>query len=702
MAGESGAEVLALLARALRRLTGSDVAVIATLRPSRAGAPATLQFHCSAVDSARNAAGDPTVGVPLSESPEILRIATGDGPLRSPVGDEPGLRALLPRASTLIGAPIRDDEGHCIGLALTLYHREAIDAEPAAWDVVLGQAAEVLQTDRGALRRGASSAADSAALATAQEAVARTAAYRRLLETSAKFFWRVDFAQPLAHDSTPEVRVREVLDRARIGEASAAFAARFEFQTPADLEGRRVGGVPGLWLVMDEARLAHLAASGFDRCEVSATEIDGRGRSRDLEATLIAVTDAEGIHGFWCVERDVSEERDRLDRFREAADVYGSALRASFDASCIVDSDRHVLECDDGFAQLAGTERAEIEGRPFTVALASGRLRGEMLDLATIAESGTWRGRGEVKRGGGAAPVPVEVLCVYSARGSGFVHCFLRDMRGPLSVQKGEVDHRQALAQVARLSTLGEMTSGIAHELNQPLAAIVNYANGCLRRLEQQETEDEVLVRALRSIVDQGRRAAEIIRRMRSFARRSDEKREPFSISDLLNEAIELTATQRRRAGIELIVDFGADPDDVVVDGIQIEQVALHLLRNAIDALERMPEDRPRILRVETRLATGAGAGEPIVEVSIVDSGPGVPESNAYRVFDPFYTTRPDGLGLGLTISRSIIESHGGRLRVVPPEQPATAGGSGGSSAGSSGGTCFRFTLPLRTAPIES
>ncbi|MEM8710263.1 MAG: ATP-binding protein, partial [Planctomycetota bacterium] len=264
----------------------------------------------------------------------------------------------------------------------------------------------------------------------------------------------------------------------------------------------------------------------------------------------------------------------------------------------------------------------------------------------------------------------------------------------------------RALAHVARLSTLGEMTSGIAHELNQPLAAIVNYANGCARILSAQGLEDPMVNKGLNAIAEQGKRAADIIARMRKFSRRDDDKREPFLIQDVLSEAIELSMTELHKAGITVETHFAPIREIVVVDGIQIEQVALNLIRNAIEALaqERIlvksdpasPQPVPlsekgppsitiRTQRAENTRSEAIGGAPGSVTVSIEDNGPGVPAELVDRLFDPFFPAAGDQIGLGLTISRSIIESHGGRLWYAPGEV----------------GASFRFTLPLRTVPIQ-
>ena len=236
--------------------------------------------------------------------------------------------------------------------------------------------------------------------------------------------------------------------------------------------------------------------------------------------------------------------------------------------------------------------------------------------------------------------------------------------------------HRAELAHAARLSTLGEMAAGLAHELNQPLSAIVSYATGCMVRIESGKADVQSLGEIVSEISTEALRAAEVLRRIRDFARNGELRLERVDPNDLVRSAVELANSGARRRGIALRLELGSDPLLVEVDRVQIEQVILNLLRNAFDAMEgtTLGERRVRIRTSPTVPKT--------VEVTIDDSGAGLPATLADRVFDPFFTTKPDGLGLGLAISRRIIEAHGGRLWGTPNDDR---------------GSSFRFTLPIVT-----
>ena len=233
-------------------------------------------------------------------------------------------------------------------------------------------------------------------------------------------------------------------------------------------------------------------------------------------------------------------------------------------------------------------------------------------------------------------------------------------------------EHQAQLAHVARLNTMGEMATGIAHELNQPLTAILNYSNGCLRLMQQHGAIDPELRRAIEKVGQDARRAAEIIRRLREFIRRNQLREESFSLRECIESAVELLRPRLRRQNIEVALDIDPGVGQVSADRIQIEQVLVNLLLNAIDALE---SSNSKLKCVTVRVFAGA-ANSLVVEIA--SSSPAIDPEIVDNLFDPFFTTKGDGLGLGLSISRSIIESHAGEIGylVNPEGQPA-----------------FRFTL---------
>lgn len=214
----------------------------------------------------------------------------------------------------------------------------------------------------------------------------------------------------------------------------------------------------------------------------------------------------------------------------------------------------------------------------------------------------------------------------------------------------------EQLAHVDRVSTLGEMAASLAHELHQPLGAIVNFVRGCQRGIDAGTTEPEAVSKVMERIVEQAERAAEIVRRLGNFAARRQPKKRPADLNELVREVAEMLPLGVRADDVRLEFELTEDLPPVSVDRIQIQQVLMNLVKNAIEAmLDRPPEER----RLLVRTAQTSG-GE--VEAEVADRGCGVPEADLERIFESFVTTKEQGMGMGLAICRSILEAHGGRL----------------------------------------
>jgi PAS domain S-box-containing protein len=227
----------------------------------------------------------------------------------------------------------------------------------------------------------------------------------------------------------------------------------------------------------------------------------------------------------------------------------------------------------------------------------------------------------------------------------------------------------------SRLMTMGEMASSLAHELNQPLTAISNYSEGLLARLRDGRVADEALVQALEKTAGQAQRAGRIIRRIREFVKRSEPRRRATPAARVIEDAVGFAEIEAAKKRITIDVDIEAGLPPLLVDPILIEQVLLNLLKNAIEAM-----DEAQVRRIEVRVARGAQPG--MAQFVVADHGSGVPDEHLPNLFQPFFSTKSEGMGMGLNICRSIVEFHQGRLTVEPNRAAA-------------GGTVMRFTLPL-------
>jgi C4-dicarboxylate-specific signal transduction histidine kinase len=215
------------------------------------------------------------------------------------------------------------------------------------------------------------------------------------------------------------------------------------------------------------------------------------------------------------------------------------------------------------------------------------------------------------------------------------------------------------LAHVARVTTLGEVTASFAHELNQPLGAIVNNANACLGLLPRGRRGLDEVREALTDIVSDAGRASAVIERLRGLVKRTPPDKVPLRLADVVDEVVALAAAESVARRVAIRTDVAADLPVVLGDRVQLLQVLLNLIVNGMDAMSTVDE---RERRLEIRGRADTQDGSPAARISVQDRGIGLHAGQAERLFDAFYTTKPHGMGMGLAISRSIIDFHGGRL----------------------------------------
>ncbi len=250
---------------------------------------------------------------------------------------------------------------------------------------------------------------------------------------------------------------------------------------------------------------------------------------------------------------------------------------------------------------------------------------------------------------------------------------FIRDLTERQQTERRMHELQEGLLHVSRLRSMGQMAAALAHELNQPLTATANYLRAASRLLAGQRPDLAKVRQAMDLAVEQTLRSGEIIRRLRTFVARGEVARAPENMAKLIEEASALALVGAKQHGIKVLIGIDPGLPPVVVDRVQIQQVLLNLIRNAVEAREGQPV---RELSVRTHHAGGS------VIVTVADTGAGVPAQIEAKLFQPFVTTKRDGMGIGLSVCRTIIEAHGGRLSM---ERVAT------------GGTVFRFSVPAGT-----
>lgn len=344
------------------------------------------------------------------------------------------------------------------------------------------------------------------------------------------------------------------------------------------------------------------------------------------------------------------------------------------DAMVVIDEKGLIRSFSAAAEPLFGWSAAEVLGRNVSLLMPQPHRTDHDGYLARYYDTGERRiiGVGRVvvgeRRDGTTFPMELAVGEIRTRTGRFFTG-FIRDLTERQTTEARLQELQGELIHVSRLTAMGEMASAMAHEINQPLAAISNYLKGSSRLISAGQTEKART--GLDRAAEQALRAGDIIRRLREFAARGEADRRVESLPRIVEEAAALGLVGAREQGV--IVRFRFDPtiDAVLADRVQIQQVVLNLLRNAVDAMENSKR-RDLTVRIDP-------APDGMAQVTVADSGPGIAPEIEGQLFQPFITTKASGMGVGLSICRTIIEAHGGRLW---PEQ--TPGG----------GATFRFTLP--------
>ena len=349
---------------------------------------------------------------------------------------------------------------------------------------------------------------------------------------------------------------------------------------------------------------------------------------------------------------------------QESEAIRAAIMASSLDAIVTIDDTGRILDFNPTAERQFGHPEHEVVGQDVSELMFGADYRqsfSRLLDECRrmrLPSDESLRAELEAVHGDGSA-FPVEVsIKPFQLHDRLLFAVYLRDITETRAAEEQSRKHQTELVHVCRLSTMGETATGIAHELNQPLAAIINYANGCARRLRSGRDDKAELLDALERIGGQATRAAEIIKRLRAMVGKQAPSRVVVDLNDLVREVCGFIEFDVRRIGAVVDLQLAAERLPVNVDLVQIEQVILNLLRNALDALGTLPDTAER--RVSIR--TGRNAARQVY-VAVEDSGMGIRPQLMERLFDPFFTTKETGMGMGLTISQTIVADHDGKIR---------------------------------------
>ncbi|UXY51364.1 PAS domain-containing sensor histidine kinase [Pseudomonas tohonis] len=427
---------------------------------------------------------------------------------------------------------------------------------------------------------------------------------------------------------------------------------------PEELRGRFA---QGLFHAQDLARSIQrardaLETDGYHTMTYRIRHRDGRYLWFETASRAIRETYTGAVVEVVSVSRDITARVQAEENKRRLAEV----VEANTDPVLFIDADervtylnpaaRHTLQLDE---QQPMPLLSELFAPDDLLRLQAGREKAE--------QTGVWSADSRLQPSSGGASVPVSLVLLAHrvAGGERYYSLVARDMTERELREAQQRRHQDELAHTARLVTLGELASGIAHEINQPLAAVVNYASASQRYLHALDSNPQAadrVAQGLERITEHANHASEVIKRLRGFLRKGQRRMQALDVAEVARESVRLCAWEASACQVVIEEQLPDNLPPVYADRVLLEQVLLNLLRNAIDAnRDAHPGRASRIVL----LAGQAGGG---VEVCVRDQGPGLGEDELERIFTPFYTSKPDGLGLGLSMSRSIVEGFGGAL----------------------------------------
>lgn len=363
------------------------------------------------------------------------------------------------------------------------------------------------------------------------------------------------------------------------------------------------------------------------------------------------------------LRREIGAWLRRLDGLEEREAILRGSLDAVPDATVVIDEDGVVVVFSDAAERLFGWTSDEICGRTVGVLMPPSQAAAHEGHLQRYVQTGERRVIGSsrqvagLRKDGAEFPMELRLGELRIGRRSYFTSV-VRNLSTIREAERRSDELHAQLTQIWSLNSMGEMASVLAHELNQPLSAVANYLRAARTLIANLEVDDDDLLEAVSRAGDQAVRAGEIIRTMRDLATRGGTEQKPESLSAILAEIEFIVGLMVRDAGARIIYDLYQGGDTVLADRIQIQQLVVNLVRNAIDAVAKFPD---REIKISTRLDA-----EGKLVTTVEDSGPGVDTAVMGRVFQPLASTKPTGMGLGLSICRAIVENHGGRIWVEP------------------------------------
>ena len=519
-----------------------------------------------------------------------------------------------------------------------------------------------IANDKGTIRWLEGFMSDATALKESEAALARSEAYSSAIVATA--------AEGII-----------TLDAEGCIESANRAAEKMFGYAPAELVGENVQAlVPESYRSAHADHLARYTTTGETSILGKGREVPARRKDGSIFPIYLAASEisVEGEKRFAGIIRDISDEKAAEASRRAAERRFRAVFDQQYQLASILSPDGVVLEANGKSLEIAGADREKVVGSTFWDApwwRHSTDLQERMEAAVRAAASGSTErfeatcscGRGDL------ATLDFSIRPIKDKAGRiVFLVTESRDITEHKAAEEEARQHRERIAHVSRLSTLGEMAAGIAHEINQPLTAISLFAQAGRRLIESGNMEK--MGEVCTKLNEHALRASDVVERMQTMARQGENSKEVVDCNDLIESAVKLAESEARIHDVRIDFERGDDLPTVSVDGVQIQQVALNLLRNGMEASVVADRAGGRSVTIRTR---PVGVDE--IEVAISDHGPGVPEERFDKLFTPFSTTKKSGMGLGLSISQAIVRAHGGQIRFHNNDD---------------GGATFSFTLP--------
>jgi len=496
--------------------------------------------------------------------------------------------------------------------------------------------------------------------------------YRNFLTHNVAGVWRYEFREPMPLSLPVDDQIEWMMDKGVLVEHNDALARMYGLPSGSDATGTTHREL--------HAHDENEAAKQLRAWIKGGYRFDGgeffcciyTGQYRWFMVMGHGVIENDHLISSWGTQVDITERKKAQAALAESEQRFRKFFENEPEYCYMVSPQDIILEANSAALSTLGYERQELVGRPLK-AIYAPECHEKMHQLLA-----TWEEAGEVRdeemtlitRNGDRRAVLLHASQVLDENGTALYSVSVqRDITEQRRLEAQEQAYQRQLAHVSRLTVAGELASGIAHELNQPLGAIATFSDGCKRLIDSGEADSSEVRDALAQISAQAQRGGDIIRRMRHFVSKREHE---FSITDLnsiVRESLRLVQANEARRGVSLSLDLAEGSLAVFVDRIQIQQVIINLMQNGLESMDETASSECRLTVKTVRL------GHDKVRVAVVDRGAGISDNDTEKAFEPFYTTKAEGLGIGLSISRSIIEVHQGRIwGVNNPDRGMTFG----------------------------